>query len=252
LIASGGKEADLAVIRQEPRAGDSPHQQGIGQQDKEGSPLREETGVQETKPSQSAAEVLSQQQAQSKEVSNKAEEASRSPKEEVRSQVVPSGVLWNEATFLESVRNGDLRMVELFLTAEMTLHARDESGGTALMAAAMNGHDTIVRILLDRGADVNARDESGGTALMAAAMNGHDTIVRILLDRGADVNARDREGWSALMYATWNGYPTTVQALLDRNADANAKNNDEETAFAMVPQGKSEIIHLLKKAGARK
>jgi ankyrin repeat protein len=58
--------------------------------------------------------------------------------------------------------------------------------------------------LLKRGADVNAKDNIGGTALMAAAGNGHLGIVKALVCKRADVNARNRDGLSALKLAEEN------------------------------------------------
>ncbi len=124
--------------------------------------------------------------------------------------------------------------------------------GTTLIESAENGDTPMVELLLTAGMSPQAKDPKGWTALMYAAWNGHTATVWALLDRGADVNAKDSEGWTALMYAAWNGHTATVHALLDRSADANAKDNEGETVLtAATRQGDSEIVKLLKQAGAR-
>jgi len=49
-----------------------------------------------------------------------------------------------------------------------------------------------VKLLIDKEADVNAKaaEDSGRTALQAAAEHGHEAIVKLLIDKGADVNAK--------------------------------------------------------------
>ena len=185
------------------------------------------------------------------EARRKAEEEHRKS-EEARTQLGQMGRSYSGTTLIESAENGDTPMVELLLTAGMSPQAKDPKGWTALMYAAWNGHTATVWALLDSGADVNAKNETGGTALIMAAMGGYTATVYALLNRGADVNAKDSEGWTALMYAAWNGHTATVHALLDRSADANAKDNEGETVLtAATRQGDSEIVKLLKQAGAR-
>jgi len=55
----------------------------------------------------------------------------------------------------------------------------------------------LTQLLLDAGADVNGHEESGFTALHAAAENGDPDIARELLARGADRQIRTTEGKTA-------------------------------------------------------
>lgn len=57
--------------------------------------------------------------------------------------------------------------------------------GVELVAAAGRGERREVASLLRRGASVEDRDESGRTALMAAAEEGHTDIVNALRQYGA-------------------------------------------------------------------
>jgi len=51
---------------------------------------------------------------------------------------------------------------------------------------------------LDHGASAGARDASGTTALMHAAVYGDLSCLRLLIDRGAEVNATNAAGANAL------------------------------------------------------
>ena len=51
---------------------------------------------------------------------------------------------------------------------------------------------------------------------------------------------------------TMGGHAESVQVLLDSGTDVNAKNNDGTTALMFAEEeGHTEIVELLKKAGAR-
>ena len=92
------------------------------------------------------------------------------------------------------------------------------------MVAAYIGDFEIVELLIQEGADVNAVTKSGGyTALILAADNANTEMVKLLIDAEADVNAKDNNGRTALLAATWAVY-----------------------------QGHTEIMELLREAGALK
>jgi len=54
------------------------------------------------------------------------------------------------------------------------------------------------------------------------------------------------------MMAAQNGHTEVVEALLGKGANVNAKDNDGATALmAAVHKGHTDIVQLLKKAGAK-
>lgn len=94
------------------------------------------------------------------------------------------------------------------------LHARDNSGYTALHYAARSGHLAICRVLLDAGIGVDVQTHGGVTALHRAAMMGHTDIVQLLLARKADPTVQDSDGKTALHRAAEKCHPEVCRSLL--------------------------------------
>jgi ankyrin repeat protein len=121
---------------------------------------------------------------------------------------------------------------------------------TALMRAALIGHTGAITALLACGLDVNATDQYGRTALMEAVYGGHTDAVEELLKLGADVNAKDDNGWTPLMEAASKSRSCAVETLLAYGADVNAACKNGWTALKVTPRADTEIIRMLKRAGA--
>jgi ankyrin repeat protein len=120
----------------------------------------------------------------------------------------------------------------------------------AMMRAAMIGHTTAVAAFLERGIAIDATDQNGRTPLMEAVFGGHIDTVEELLARGANVNAQDADGWTALMEAAAKGRADLVRTLLERGADARLKNKNGWNALKTTARGNTEVVRLLRNAGA--
>jgi len=124
-----------------------------------------------------------------------------------------------------------------------------------LRIAAANGMDTVVRLLLDAGADVHARSESGWTALVSAAGSGNIDVVQMLLDAGADPNADDNEGRTAYRQALERNNRDIAELLrpLTRDIDGAEKpwrankegKSPERRLFAAAEAGDAEFVRRL-------
>jgi len=103
------------------------------------------------------------------------------------------------------------------------------------------------------GADVNTKNKEDTTALTLAAFQGQTETLKTLLDAGAEVDARAGVGSNtALINAAMGGHAESVQVLLDSGADLGAKTTDGKTALMTAEEaGYTEIVELLKKAGAK-
>jgi ankyrin repeat protein len=83
--------------------------------------------------------------------------------------------------------------------------AADETGSTAVHAAAFRGRAGVLYALLHGRADANHRDGRGTSALMTASLRGHTRAVEVLVQNGADKDAVDRNGYTAFMFAALAG-----------------------------------------------
>jgi ankyrin repeat protein len=138
------------------------------------------------------------------------------------------------------------------------VNLRDETGHTALMAAASHGGVSVVRYLIAKGAKVDAKNNEGWTPL-AYAVTVHDLdIVKLLLDDGADVNAKLRhfqDGQRTILMqavATTEGEDAkdkgyqTIQLLVARGAQVDAQDDNGETALMYaVRSGKPGLVQLM-------
>ena len=64
---------------------------------------------------------------------------------------------------MKAIKLRDTNQVRRILDEhDQLVHARDETGATALHYAAFDGLREIVQLLLDRGAEINSRDSQFG------------------------------------------------------------------------------------------
>ena len=148
---------------------------------------------------------------------------------------------------------GDMSAVELLISKGADVNAKDSQGYyTALMAATEQKHKNMIIFLISKGANVNAQLTTGYTALMFAVDTGDADIVNLLIARGADVNETDHYGTTPLMDASSHGFTNIVKLLIIHKANVNAKDKYGSTALMYVVKGNghTEIVALLKKAGA--
>ncbi len=161
-----------------------------------------------------------------------------------------------ETALMFAAERGHFAGVQALLAAGSAVDARSTTGETALMYAARRGHMSVVQSLVAAGADVNAREENTIPVLQLAAQEGHTATVQVLLAAGADVDAQTGGGYTALMWAAQDGQVATVRQLLAAGADVNIRNQGGGTALLMAQsthhtQARTEIIRLLKEAGAQ-
>ncbi len=96
-----------------------------------------------------------------------------------------------EKSLLELTESGDAAGVEKLLKVDIDLNAADDSGRTALHAAAVSGDADIAAILLIRGAKIDPVDDLGRTPLLLAVQNGNAEVAELLAARQADITITD-------------------------------------------------------------
>ncbi|KAG9659423.1 purine and uridine phosphorylase, partial [Aureobasidium melanogenum] len=127
--------------------------------------------------------------------------------------------------------------------------------GFALSAASRYGHETAVRLLIEAGADINALHEHPNglrtTALTTASAIGRQNVVSILLEHGADANLG-----TPLYLASWNGHETITRTLLKHGADPNKGKTIRSSGITHLPlhgalqRGDMDMVRLLLDHGA--
>jgi uncharacterized protein len=137
--------------------------------------------------------------------------------------------------------------------------AKKKAANMALVRAANLGDAGMVDNLLARDVDVDTVWEGEGTGmtpLMWAIANRHHDIVKKLLDKGSSVN-QSSNGGTALLFAVRNNDLELAKVLIQRGADVNYKTSNSISPLSVAEKlrnrtsGPSEMINLLKRAGAR-
>lgn len=154
--------------------------------------------------------------------------------------------------FLKAVDERDAKVVKLFLSAGIDVHAKNSSGETALHLAANNDDAETIAMLLKAGADINVKDERGKTPLLDAATNGYGGVkaTPVLIAAGADLKTRYQYGTSIVFEAANRDAAAPLQALLKAGADIDAANDKGETALLYSASMGRKVTPLLIQAGA--
>ena len=109
--------------------------------------------------------------------------------------------------------------------------ARNDTGLTPLMQAALNGEAGIVEELLAHDGSVDLVNGDGNTALWFACKGEHAEIMRSLIAHGADIDHANREGATCLIYAASAAKIVAVRTLLEAGADLMPETLDGFTAL---------------------
>jgi ankyrin repeat protein len=181
-----------------------------------------------------------------------------------------------DGTLLTAVRDGDHQTTRALLDEGAAVDARNESGDTALMVAALHSDLEMMQLLLKRGADVNARGVYDVTPILRAV---HDPDkVKLLLESGARIDERalviaamvpgSRKtlellharggstqaavgGYTALMAAAYSGDLEAATWLVEHGADVRARSEAGCTALnGAAVSGNGGIVRLLLDRGA--
>ena len=124
---------------------------------------------------------------------------------------------------VESIQQRQIACLRLLAQHGLNVGAPESERTTPLASAAMRGRVALVAELLTLGADVHARDESGNTALMAASRYGQSDTVRLLLKHGAradEAGLASHGGVTPLLGAILGNHEETALLLLPHTSRA--------------------------------
>ncbi len=100
--------------------------------------------------------------------------------ETARKDLSRLNVQYTPEQFLNSAKDGNTKVVELFLQAGMNVNVKNDNGQTALMLAASSGHIKTVKLLIKHGAYIDSKDNTGATALSLATSGNYADVVKLL------------------------------------------------------------------------
>ncbi len=109
-------------------------------------------------------------------------------------------------------------MVDLLLSAGVSVHTADANGVTPLHLAVQMNLRHAVSALLAHGAKLDAADRQGETPLFRAIDRGYGELTELLLNRGADPNASNRSGETPLHRAVQKRRLSLIPILLSYQA----------------------------------
>lgn len=110
------------------------------------------------------------------------------------------------------------QLVDWMLYARLNPNARDSSGLTPLLHAAIAENWSLAARLLAQGAEPDAAGPQQVTPLMIAASAGHVDTIQTLVQSGATVDASDAKGHRPLHYALATRKRGALEALLAADA----------------------------------
>jgi ankyrin repeat protein len=193
-------------------------------------------------------------------------EATESPSAEsgkAKKELEKLKIPFTDDAMVKCIEDGDLKSVELFLTAGRDINTVYKEGGSKknlLIYAVIYDQPGMVEFLARKGADISARDHlnNGWTPLHWACMNGCSRAAEVLIARGVDVNAKDDGGITPLHAVTWKGFNDVAEGhikvaklLISRGADITARDKDGYTPlFAAIHEGCRDVLELFISRGA--
>lgn len=119
---------------------------------------------------------------------------------------------------------GDLNLLQLYLTSSNVNEGMDTGGRSLLIWAARYNHVPILETLLKAGGNANAASIYGCTSLMWAGRNGNTEAIDLLLSYGAQINAVNDDGDTALHEAVRYNHEKAVRILIANGADITIRN----------------------------
>lgn len=156
-----------------------------------------------------------------------------------------------DAKFAKSVKDGNLRDIQIWVVNGGNVNARDPQGVPAIVIAAQNNLSSVLKYLVDNGANTDAESrETGETALMLAAESGDSRVVLLLARNGADLDLTDKKGETALMKAARSGKRAAAKALIESGAATDLEDYTGRTALQIARDQRSRgVVEALTSAG---
>lgn len=145
------------------------------------------------------------------------------------------------------------QIVDLLLSKEADVNAKNNNGQTALHFCASKINLDIARTLMAQKPPASARikDKRGQLPLHRAAAVGSVPMMKALLDAKSPLDATDMDGMTALHHAMSEGHGDAALLLLTRGADFSKKDKDDHVPLDLAPDAKTRkfIVQAAEREG---
>jgi ankyrin repeat protein len=150
-----------------------------------------------------------------------------------------------------AVREGHVKVVQVFVQAGINLNTPTKDGYTPLLLASLNGYPDIVNELLKAGVETAVANSDGYTALHISAQYGYVKVVKALLKFNAPINTATKDGFTPLLLACEMGHTDIALRLIKYRADVNLADKSGQTPLhCATSMGYSQLVSSLLKSGA--
>ncbi|MCP5531718.1 MAG: ankyrin repeat domain-containing protein [Akkermansiaceae bacterium] len=143
----------------------------------------------------------------------------RKPVEAKRSELEEAGFSWTTEDWFRAARADNLQVLNQFLASGFTADSRDDTGDTALHAAAEAGAESVADQLLDSGLPPDLPGADERTPLHAAVAGDQPKMIGWLIRQGADPSLKNKDGFSPLLLAVRDDRPACVEELAIHQRD---------------------------------
>ncbi|KAI9804263.1 MAG: hypothetical protein M1833_007070 [Piccolia ochrophora] len=141
---------------------------------------------------------------------------------------------WSYLMIAASLKEGD-ELVDLLLSKEAEVNAKNFSGQTALHFCASKNNLDIARKLIAHKASARIKDKRGQLPIHRAAAIGSVPMVQLLIDNKSPLNATDVSGFTPLHHAISEGHGDTALLLLRAGAETDKRDTDGHLALDLAP-----------------
>jgi ankyrin repeat protein len=109
--------------------------------------------------------------------------------------------------------HGHVEATKLLLAKRANVHAKSNTGLTAVHCASRYKNPEILQLIIGNGGDPTSEDCRGSSPLHAAAMGGDGEVIEILLKYCDSRKFCDRNGWTPSLVASRSLHNTISQRL---------------------------------------
>jgi ankyrin repeat protein len=152
---------------------------------------------------------------------------------------------------IEVAKTNDGTRARALVEKGADLHARLDSGNTALHFASRAGSETVTQVLIEKGANLHAQNDSGNIALHIASKAGSEAVVRLLITAGSKIHHENNAKETALHFASLGGNKAIVSHLIEMGANVHDSSLEWKTPLHFAARADNDAVaQVLINAGA--